>query len=81
MPATTVGTVDYMSPEQARDSGNADIRSDIYSLGCTWYHLLTGEPPFSKGSLAERIYQHVEAEPPDVRGTERPTCPRMWPGS
>src|SRR5258708_30369956 len=63
----TVGTIDYMSPEQARDSGNADVRSDIYSLGCTWYHLLTGEPPFSKGGLAERIYQHIEAEPPDVR--------------
>jgi hypothetical protein len=63
----TVGTVDYLAPEQARDSGLADIRSDLYALGCTLYHLLTGTPPFNRGSLTERIYKHAEAEPPDVR--------------
>src|SRR5262249_43078164 len=43
---STVGTIDYMAPEQARDSSSADIRSDIYALGCTWFHMLAGRPPF-----------------------------------
>ncbi len=64
---TTVGTVDYISPEQARDSGAADIRSDLYSLGCTWYHMLTGKAPFSEGGLAERLFNHINKEPEDVR--------------
>jgi serine/threonine-protein kinase len=65
---TTVGTVDYMSPEQAHDSNLADIRSDLYSLGCTVYHMLAGHPPFPEGSLVERITRHVNVEPPDIRG-------------
>ncbi len=64
---TTVGTVNYISPEQARDSGSADIRSDLYSLGCTWYHMLAGQPPFPDGGIAARIVKHLEEEPPDVR--------------
>src|SRR5207302_3495970 len=56
----TVGTVDYISPEQARDSSAADIRSDIYSLGCTGYHMLAGKAPFAAGGLAERVYKHME---------------------
>ncbi len=64
---TTVGTVDYISPEQARDSGQADIRSDLYSLGCTWHHLLSGKAPFPEGGLAERLHKHLNVEPPDVR--------------
>jgi serine/threonine protein kinase len=63
----TVGTVDYMAPEQARDSGHADIRSDIYSLGCTFYHMLTGRPPFPDGTIPEKLFKHHEAEPADVR--------------
>jgi serine/threonine-protein kinase len=64
---TTVGTVDYMSPEQARDSGAADHRSDLYSLGGTWYYLLTGRAPFPTGGLGERLLQIMSEEPPDVR--------------
>ncbi len=64
---TTVGTVDYMSPEQARDSRSADIRSDIYSLGCTAYHMLSGIAPFAKGTLPERIVQHMQIPPPDLK--------------
>ncbi len=64
---TTVGTVDYMSPEQARDSKAADVRSDIYSLGCTWYYMLTGEPPFPDGSLTNKLRSHAETPIPDPR--------------
>jgi serine/threonine protein kinase len=70
----TVGTIDYMAPEQARDSGLADIRSDLYALGCTFYHLLAGQPPFPDGGLAEKLYKHAESEPPDVR-TFNPQVP------
>ncbi len=64
---TTVGTVDYISPEQAKDSGAADVRSDLYSLGCTGFHMLTGRPPFSEGGLAERLVKHMTQDAPDVR--------------
>jgi eukaryotic-like serine/threonine-protein kinase len=63
---TTIGTVDYMSPEQAHDSGLADFRSDIYSLGCTFYHMLAGHAPFHEGSLIERLTKHVNVPPPDL---------------
>ncbi|MBI2808467.1 MAG: serine/threonine protein kinase [Planctomycetes bacterium] len=58
-----VGTADYLSPEQARDARAADIRSDIYSLGCTLYYLLTGQPPFPDGTLVQKLMQHQSAQP------------------
>ena len=64
---TTVGTVDYMSPEQAKNSKLADIRSDLYSLGATWFHLLTGHPPFPEGSMLNKLNAHSVAPRPDVR--------------
>ncbi len=64
---TTVGTVDYMAPEQARNSKATDARSDIYSLGCTWYHMLTGQPPFPEGSMTNKLQSHAIAPIPDPR--------------
>ena len=52
---TVLGTADYLSPEQALNSHNVDPRTDIYSLGCTAYFLLTGHPPFPEGSVAQRL--------------------------
>src|SRR5262249_31209626 len=75
---STVGTIDYLSPEQARDSSLADIRSDIYSLGCTFYHMLAGKPPFAEGGLGERIYKHQSADPPDVREFNAEVSEEMW---
>lgn len=71
---TTVGTVDYMSPEQARDSRATSVRSDIYSLGCTLYFLLSGKPPFSGGAMLDKLKRHLTEPPPDVR-TLRPEVP------
>jgi len=64
---TTVGTVDYMSPEQARDSRKINERSDIYSLGCTLHYLLTGSAPYPGGNLADKLARHHSAAIPDVR--------------
>lgn len=71
---TTVGTVDYMSPEQARDSRAADLRSDLYSLGCTMYYLLTGIPPFPGGGIVDKLTRHAKSPPPNVRDL-RPDVP------
>ncbi len=59
----TVGTFDYVAPEQARHSHSADIRSDIYSLGCTIYHMCTGQVPFPTPSLPEKLFAHQAMEP------------------
>lgn len=64
---TTVGTVDYMSPEQAGNSKNTDIRSDLYSLGCTWYHMLTGSPPYPEGGMTNKLAAHAKNSLPDPR--------------
>jgi len=65
----TLGTFDYISPEQARDPRNADVRSDIYSLGCTFYFMLTGRPPFPHGNVLQKLLQHQGETPPDPRDT------------
>ena len=54
----TLGTFDYISPEQALDPRRTDVRSDIYSLGCTFYHALTGRPPVPDGTAAKKLYAH-----------------------
>ena len=62
----TVGTFDYISPEQARQSHGVDTRSDIYSLGCTIYHMITGQVPYPSPSLPEKLFGHQSAEPRPV---------------
>ncbi|HVU85728.1 MAG TPA: protein kinase [Pirellulales bacterium] len=63
----TLGTFDYISPEQARDPRMADVRSDIYSLGCTLYYMLTARPPFPEGTVLQKLLQHQADEVPDPR--------------
>jgi tRNA A-37 threonylcarbamoyl transferase component Bud32 len=58
-----MGTPDFIAPEQARDAHSADIRSDLYSLGCTFYYLLTAKVPFPGSSLTEKIYKQQFAAP------------------
>ena len=70
----TLGTFDYISPEQARDPRAADVRSDLYSLGCTLHFMLTGHPPFAEGTLVQKLLQHQQSEPPPVTA-ERPDVP------
>jgi serine/threonine protein kinase len=69
-----LGTADYLSPEQARDSHQVDIRADIYSLGATFYFLLTGRPPFQGKSVAQKLLQHQIKKPTPVRDL-RPEIP------
>lgn len=64
---TTLGTFDYIAPEQAREPRNADIRSDIYSLGCTMYHMLTGQPPYPEGTALQKLLDHQGKSAPDPR--------------
>jgi len=64
---TVIGTPDYMSPEQAKNSSGVDHRSDLYSLGCTFYHLLTAAIPFPNGSPVEKLLQHQMDAPRPVQ--------------
>ena len=70
----TLGTFDYISPEQARDSRNVDIRSDIYSLGCTMYFMLVGAPPYPEGTGLQKLLNHQSDTPPNVQD-ERSDAP------
>jgi hypothetical protein len=68
-----MGTPDYLAPEQAIDFHHVDIRADIYSLGCTLFFLLTGQPPFPGGSLAQKILRHQQAAAPRLESM----CPGL----
>ena len=58
-----LGSADYISPEQIDDPHTADIRADIYSLGCTLYFLLAGHPPFPEPSLIQKLRAHGARSP------------------
>ena len=68
----TVGTPNYMSPEQIQSMPDLDLRSDVYALGATFYHLVTGRPPFLGSTAMEVIAQHLSSPlvpPREVRSS------------
>jgi serine/threonine protein kinase len=72
-----IGTVDYLAPEQAADAASADVRADIYGLGCTLYHLVAGQPPFSGPdyeSAPAKLLGHKMDPAPAIRSV-RPEAP------
>jgi hypothetical protein len=71
---TFLGTPDYIAPEQALEPKTADIRADLYSLGCTFYQLLTGSPPFPGGAIAQKLQRHFDETPPSLTAA-RPDVP------
>lgn len=71
---TVMGTADYIAPEQAVDPRTADIRADIYSLGCTLFYLLTGRAPFPNGGVQDKIAKHETAPLPSLAEL-RPDAP------
>jgi serine/threonine protein kinase len=64
---TLLGTPDYMAPEQARDAHGADIRADVYSLGCVLYHLIAGQTPFPDSNIISQMIRHASEEPKPLR--------------
>jgi serine/threonine-protein kinase len=71
---TVMGTPDYMAPEQAEESHTVDIRADLYSLGCTLYHFLTGKAPFAGGTLVQKLKKHQFEQPLPIE-ERRPDVP------
>lgn len=61
-----LGTPDYLAPEQARDARTADIRADIYSLGCVLYHCLSGKPPFPDTNIMAQMVKHATEKPKPI---------------
>ena len=76
--ASILGTAEFLAPEQAMDSHAVDIRADIYSLGMTFYFLLTGKTPFGEGTTAQKLIWH-QIRPPKPIQEYRPDVPdEMW---
>ena len=64
---TVVGTPDYMSPEQAKNSSTVGPGADIYSLGCTLFYIIKGSPPYSDGTAIDKLIRHQLDPVPDIR--------------
>src|SRR5262249_33118803 len=64
---TIMGTPDFLAPEQALDARQVDIRADLYSLGCTFFFLITGRPPFGEFPLMKKLMMHQIAKPRPIR--------------
>src|SRR5205823_1900187 len=75
-PNTVMGTPDFLSPEQARSLHNTDTRTDLYSLGCTLYYLLSGQVPFPGGTSIEKLIRH-NTEVPTPLEQLRPDVPPL----
>jgi serine/threonine-protein kinase len=73
------GTPDYMAPEQALDFHAADARADVYSLGCTFFFLLRGQPPFPGGTPLQKLLKHQQSPPPAIEQM-RPGLPTAVTG-
>ncbi len=73
-----MGTPDYSAPEQATDARTADIRADLYSLGCTLYCLLAGRPPFEEDTAVKTILAHLEKEPTPLPELRPDLPPELW---
>ncbi len=67
---SVMGTPVYMSPEQCRGAGEVDYRADIYSLGCVFFHLLCGQPPFVREGVGNLIFAHMSEAPPAARAID-----------
>ena len=72
-----LGTPDYMAPEQARKSRDADIRADIFGLGCTLFHLMTGELPFGGKTIMQKYVAHASEDPKPARSVRPEVLPKL----
>jgi hypothetical protein len=72
-----LGTPDYLAPEQAEDARTADTRADVYSLGCTLYHLLAGQIPYPESTNLRKILAHREKPLPAVRALRPEVSPEL----
>jgi WD40 repeat protein/anti-sigma factor RsiW len=72
-----MGTPDYIAPEQVSSPHTADIRADIYSLGCTFYFLLTGQAPFHEGTALQKLHAHAIQKPTSLTELRRDLPPKL----
>ncbi len=72
-----LGTPDYLAPEQAKDARTADVRADIYSLGCVLYHCLTGRPPFPDTNVMTQMLKHATEKPAQISSLAPGTPPGL----